>query len=93
MEAGKNRLAGDTARAANTDKLKELRRKAKDLTEVVAEQRLELGLLNKGLEPSFYLKAPRFTTTSPGCMERNNCLAGKICSVDGKNSATACASC
>ena len=38
MEAGKKRLAGDTARAANTDEVKELRREAKDLKEVVAEQ-------------------------------------------------------
>ena len=29
MEAGKKRLAGDTARAANTDEVKELRREAK----------------------------------------------------------------
>ncbi|WP_371168591.1 universal stress protein [Aliiroseovarius sp. 2305UL8-7] len=41
MEAGKKRLAGDTARAANTDEVKELRREAKDLKEVVAEQTLE----------------------------------------------------
>ncbi|MCV2895008.1 IS3 family transposase [Lentibacter sp. XHP0401] len=47
MEAGKKRLAGDTARAANTDEVKELRREAKDLKEVVAEQTLELRLLKK----------------------------------------------
>ncbi|TQV67957.1 transposase, partial [Aliiroseovarius halocynthiae] len=34
MEAGKKRLAGDTARAANTDEVKALRREAKDLKEV-----------------------------------------------------------
>ena len=49
MEAGKKRLAGDTARAANTDELKELRREAKDLKEVVAEQTLELRLLKKSM--------------------------------------------
>ncbi|WP_299960883.1 IS3 family transposase [uncultured Roseobacter sp.] len=48
MEAGKKRLAGDTARAANSDEVKELRREAKDLKEVVAEQTLELRLLKKG---------------------------------------------
>ncbi len=32
MEVGKKRLAGDTARAANTDEVKALRRAAKDLT-------------------------------------------------------------
>ena len=47
MEAGKKRLAGDTARAASTDEVKELRREAKDLKEVVAEQTLELRLLKK----------------------------------------------
>jgi transposase len=49
MEAGKRRLAGDTARAANTDEVKDLRRAARDLKEVVAEQTLELRLLKKGI--------------------------------------------
>nr|WP_235862358.1 IS3 family transposase [Roseovarius litorisediminis] len=47
MEAGKRRLAGDTARAATTDDVKDLRREARDLKEVVAEQTLELRLLKK----------------------------------------------
>lgn len=47
MEAGKKRLSGDTVRAANTDEVKELRREAKDLKEVVAKQTLELRLLKK----------------------------------------------
>ena len=47
MEAGKRRLAGDTARAANTDEVKDLHRKARDLKQVVAEQTLELRLLKK----------------------------------------------
>ena len=47
MEAGKRRLAGDTARAANTDEIKALRRESRDLMEVVAEQTLELRILNK----------------------------------------------
>jgi transposase-like protein len=37
LEAGKRRLAGDTARAATTDEVKQLRREAQDLKEVVAE--------------------------------------------------------
>jgi transposase-like protein len=49
MEAGKKRLAGDTARAANTDEVKDLRREARDLKEVVAEQTLELRLLKKSM--------------------------------------------
>ena len=49
MEAGKKRLAGDTARAATTDEVKDLRREARDLKEVVAEQTLELQLLKKSM--------------------------------------------
>jgi putative transposase len=37
MEAGKKRLAGDTARAANNEEVTELRREGRDLKEVVAE--------------------------------------------------------
>ncbi len=47
LEAGKRRLAGDTARAATTDEVVALRREARDLKEVVAEQALELRLLKK----------------------------------------------
>ena len=49
MEAGKKRLAGDPARAATTDEVKDLRRQARDLKEVVAEQTLELRLLKKNM--------------------------------------------
>ncbi len=49
MEAGKKRLAGDTMREANTDEVKGLRREARDLKEVVAEQALELRLLKKSM--------------------------------------------
>ena len=49
MEAGKKRLAGDTMRAANTDEVQGLRREARDLKEVVAEQALELRLLKKSM--------------------------------------------
>ena len=47
LEAGKKRLAGDTARAATSDEVKALRKEARDLKEVVAEQALELRLLKK----------------------------------------------
>ncbi|WP_339863135.1 IS3 family transposase [Thalassospira alkalitolerans] len=47
LEAGKKRLAGDTARAATSGEVKDLRREARDLKEVVAEQALELRLLKK----------------------------------------------
>jgi len=49
LEAGKKRLAGDTAREANTGEVKDLRREARDLKEVVAEQALELRLLKKNM--------------------------------------------
>jgi len=49
LEAGKKRLAGDTARAATCDEVKVLRREARDLKEVVAEQALELRLLKKSM--------------------------------------------
>jgi transposase len=49
LEAGKRRLAGDTARAATTDEVKDLRRESNALKEVVAEQALELRLLKKSM--------------------------------------------
>ena len=49
LEAGKWRLAGDTARAATTGEVKDLRRQAQELKEVVAEQALELRLLKKSM--------------------------------------------
>ena len=49
LEAGKRRLAGDTARAATTDEVKDLRRESTALKEVVAEQALELRLLKKSM--------------------------------------------
>ena len=49
LEAGKKRLAGDTARAAKTDEVRDLRRESRDLKEVVAEQALELRLLKKSM--------------------------------------------
>jgi transposase len=41
--------SGDTARAATTDEVKQLRREAQDLKEVVAEQALESRLLKKSM--------------------------------------------
>src|SRR5436189_5676631 len=45
LEAGKKRLAGDTARAATSDEVKDLRREASALKEVVADLTLENRLL------------------------------------------------
>ena len=47
LEAGKRWLAGDTARAATSDDVKDLRRESTALKEVDSEQALELRLLKK----------------------------------------------
>ena len=49
LEAGKRRLAGDTARAATSSEVTDLRREGRALKEVVAEQALELRLLKKSM--------------------------------------------
>ena len=49
LEAGKRRLAGDTARAATSDEVKDLRRETGALKEVVADLVLENRLLKKSM--------------------------------------------
>ncbi len=49
LEAGKKRLAGDTAREATSDEVKGLRKEAVALKEVVAELTLENRLLKKSM--------------------------------------------
>ena len=49
MEAGKRRLAGDTARAATSDEVKDLRRETSALKECVADLTLENRLLKKSM--------------------------------------------
>jgi transposase len=49
MEAGKRRLAGDTARAATNDEVRDLRRESRDLKECVADLTLENRLLKKSM--------------------------------------------
>ena len=49
LEAGKKRLAGDTAREASSGEVKDLRREARALKEVVAEQALEVRFLKKSV--------------------------------------------
>src|SRR6188472_3126511 len=48
-EAGKRRLAGDTARAATSGEVQDLRREATALKEVVADLTLENRLLKKSM--------------------------------------------
>jgi transposase len=84
MEAGKKRLAGDTARAATTDEVKDLRREARDLKEVVAEQTLELRILNKNMiegggdQEWGTLRLRRLRSSS--WLRGRICLPGKPCS-------------
>ncbi len=47
LEAGKKRLAGDTAREASSEEVKGLRRQAGELKEVVAELMLESRLIRR----------------------------------------------
>ena len=47
LEAGKKRLAGDTAREASSDEVKSLRYEAAQLKEALAETVLENRLLKK----------------------------------------------
>ena len=49
MEAGKRRLAGDTARAAATGEVQDLRRETSALKECVADLTLENRLLKKSM--------------------------------------------
>src|SRR6185436_10531914 len=49
LEAGKKRLAGDTARAATSDEVNDLRREAMALKEVVADLTLDNRVLKKSV--------------------------------------------
>ena len=49
LEAGKKRLAGDTARAATSDEVKALRAEASQLKETLAELLIENRLLKKSV--------------------------------------------
>jgi len=49
LEAGKKRLAGDTAREATTDEVKSLRAESSQLKEMLAELMMENRLLKKSV--------------------------------------------
>jgi transposase len=49
LEAGKKRLAGDTAREATSDEVKEIQAQARQLKELLAELMLENRLLKKSV--------------------------------------------
>ena len=58
LEAGKKRLAGDTARAATSDEVNDLRREAMALKEVVADLTLESRLLKKSVTADGIAREP-----------------------------------
>ena len=64
LEAGKKRLAGDTARAATADEVQDLRREAGALKEVVADLVLENRLLKKSMTGA--PRRPMPTVRRPG---------------------------
>ena len=49
LEAGRKRLAGDTARAATSNEVKDLRREVRDMKDLVADLALENRLLKKSM--------------------------------------------
>jgi transposase len=49
LEAGKKRLAGDTARQATSGEIKDLKREMREMKELVAELSLENRLLKKSM--------------------------------------------
>ena len=65
LEAGKTRLAGDTARAATSDEVKDLRRETSALKEVVAELTLENRLLTRARSSPLPLSNDR----APSCLQ------------------------
>jgi transposase len=66
LEAGKKPLAGDTARAATSDEVKDLRRETNALKEVVAELTLENRLLKKSVTAMGSLRSSG-SSRSPPC--------------------------
>ena len=79
LEAGKKRLAGDTARQASSGEVKDLRREMRDLKEALAEQMLENRLLKKSMTGD---GGDSFKPTStikpglPGCRLLNQASSG-----------------
>ena len=67
-EAGNKRLAGDTARAASTSEVKDPRREAPDLKEVVAEQALD--------SKNIVFSVQRWNEEAPAICGRGACRVG-----------------
>ncbi|MVA12926.1 IS3 family transposase [Agrobacterium vitis] len=63
LEAGKKRLAGDTARSATSDEVKALRRESRDLKEALADLTLENRLLKKKHDRGWGRRRMRYPAT------------------------------
>jgi transposase len=68
LEAGKKRLAGDTARAATSEEVKALRREALSIKEAVADLTLENRLLKKSMNEDGENEADQPPLTGPRLM-------------------------
>ena len=79
LEAGKRRLAGDTARAASTGEVTALRREARELKKVVAEQTLDkLGIPRT----TFYRWYDRYQVGGPEALEDQSPQPSWVCPDD-----------
>lgn len=75
MEAGKRRLAGDTARAATTGEVQDLRREARALKECVADLTLENRLLKTYGPPRWQVGCVRRCSVVHKRIRRSGALA------------------
>ena len=64
LEAGKKRLAGNTARSATSDEVKALHRESRDLKEALADLTLENRLLKKRMARPACKRILRFSDQS-----------------------------
>jgi transposase len=81
LEAGKRRLAGDTARAATSDEVKDLRRETQALKEVVADLTLENRLLKKSMIADGGDEA--WDIPHPTRLRSSGWSSNRICRLDG----------
>ena len=87
MEAGKRRLACDTSRAANSDDVRDLRREARDLKEVVVKQMLENRLLKaQAAAIPGHCPKPSHNRVWGGCTYRRCWMITRAKSLHGKRS-------
>jgi hypothetical protein len=83
LEVGKKRLARDTARAATSDEVKDLRREAQALKEVVADLTLENRLLKKSMIGDGGRRRELLRSASTGDVDEGDLLVAR--SVEAHN--------